>query len=363
MRIIISHSGVFFYTSVILLLIIISIWRRWYILDKKNLFQQKLFWISIGVPLLSFFYFGAFAWYGKSPVLSAHGYARFYEISKFPLLLLASAVPLASIVNNIHRTIQTEAQIEAAETKNAIDRYLAHEKNFVEKAKELLTYDIRSAVNHKGELKNITFHGDNIKPEDAETNVLKTRNLKVSNPYLLYSKIYKESTIHPTSSYEPNIYFLKKIETLLKSIDDNLIINTDIKQLSTNEYIERLNAISYNTVLLLDTLNVECTSNLLTTIKKGNISIITFTINENIFIDILEAAYYISKKLVSLIYGTELENYYHLRSYLYSDSAGNRFDFHDNIKNVYDFHSPEWKSYASAFYCINPDDENLAVEN
>ncbi|MBN3121960.1 hypothetical protein [Pectobacterium brasiliense] len=183
-----NHPGIFYYLLAIFILIIISTWKKWYILDKRNLFHQKLFWLSVGVPTISFIYFGIFAWWGKTPVLSAHGYARFYDISKFPLLLLASSVPLASIVNNIHRTIQTEAQIETSETKNAIDRHLAHEKNFIEKAKEILLYDIRNAVNHKGELKTLIFTDEDISPEEAATNLLKTSNLKVTNPYLLYSQ-------------------------------------------------------------------------------------------------------------------------------------------------------------------------------
>ncbi|HBM8578365.1 TPA: hypothetical protein L0V48_004559, partial [Escherichia coli] len=131
------------YILAIILFAFVSIYKKWYILDKRNLFQQKLFWISIAVPLLSFIYFGAFAWFGKIPVLSAHGYARFYEISKFPLLILASSVPLASIVNNIHRTIQTEAQINSSEIKNAIDRHFAHEKNFVDKIKEISSFTMQ----------------------------------------------------------------------------------------------------------------------------------------------------------------------------------------------------------------------------
>lgn len=37
-----NHPGVFYYLAAIIIIIVISIWRKWYILDKKNLFRQKL---------------------------------------------------------------------------------------------------------------------------------------------------------------------------------------------------------------------------------------------------------------------------------------------------------------------------------
>lgn len=355
-----NHPGIFYYILALVILTIISLSRKWHVLDKRNLFRQKLFWISIGVPTISFVYFGAFAWWGKTPVLSAHGYARFYEISKFPLLLLASSVPLASIVNNIHRTIQTEAQIETAETKNAIDRHLAHEKNFIEKAKEILSYDIRTAVNHKGDLKTFIFRGEDILPEEAATNLLKTSNLKVTNPYLLYSQIYKESTIFPTSKYTPCKEVISKIECLLTAIDDALNVYDGLDKLSPQQYLERLECVSYNSALILDILNVECTSNLLIEIKVEESSIYTFTNNEMIFIDILEATYYIAKKFISLVYGVHLKKYNNINNYLYNGQQ--RFNFENHIENVVDFFSPEWGAYTTDIYSINFNDDKLAKE-
>lgn len=338
----------------------ISLWKKWYILDKRNLFQQKLFWISIGLPFISFIYFGLFAWWGKTPVLSAHGYARFYEITKFPLLLLASSVPLASIVNNIHRTIQTEAQISSAETKNAIDRHLAHEKNFVEKAKEVLSYDIRSAINHKGEFKKITFTGIEVDPKDDSSNLFKAEKIHVTNPYLLYSQIYINSTTQPTADYTPCICFLKKIEDLFKSIDDNLNFTKGIDLLSHTEYTERLSTISNCTAILLDVLNIECTSNLRIIVKRKNKSFLMFVNEEIILMDFIEAAYYMAKKLILLVYGIEMKSHYHIHSYLYSGNKG--FDFEEYIAEQSDFYSPEWKAYTSSAYCIHQDGDTLATE-
>ncbi|MGR7129244.1 hypothetical protein ACU63N_07020 [Klebsiella aerogenes] len=355
-----NQTWISIYIILLSLLLIIFMWRKWYILDKRNLFQQKLFWISIGVPLFSFIYFGIFSWWGKTPVLSAHGYARFYEITKFPLLLLASSVPLASIVNNIHRTIQTEAQIQAAETKNAIDRHLAHEKNFVEKAKEVLTYDIRSIIDHKGELKTIVFPGDETDPTDETMNLFKALQINVKNPYLLYSTIYSKSTTKPTSDYTPCVEFFEKIDSLFKSIDDNLNFTKEIELFSPTEYIERLTTISNNTALLLDILNIECTSNLRIIVRRDNNSLIMFANEEIILMDLLEAAFYMTKKIISIAYGVELKNYYHLHDYLYSGNSG--FNFRKYIVEQTDFYSPEWKAYTSSLYCIHPDGDILAAE-
>ncbi|RWT91174.1 hypothetical protein DN590_19380, partial [Citrobacter freundii] len=135
----ISEIGILFYFAILFITLYFFYDNKWYRLTEKSLLEQKLFWLSIGLPLFSFFYFGIFSWWGKTPVLSAHGYARFYEISKFPLMLLASSVPLGAIVNNIHRTIQTETQllrtenqIELVKIKNKSDSFYAHQKSYAE---------------------------------------------------------------------------------------------------------------------------------------------------------------------------------------------------------------------------------------
>lgn len=85
-----SSIGIMFYVVMLIYILYLTYKYKWYLLNEQNLIKQKLFWLSIGIPVLSFFYFGIFAWWGKVPVLSAHGYTRFYEISKFPLMLLNS---------------------------------------------------------------------------------------------------------------------------------------------------------------------------------------------------------------------------------------------------------------------------------
>ncbi|MCU6387458.1 hypothetical protein KW815_22390, partial [Enterobacter quasiroggenkampii] len=63
---IITNPGISVYAVAIVILFILTIRKKWYVLDKRNLVRQKLFWISIAVPILSFLYFGLFAWWGKT---------------------------------------------------------------------------------------------------------------------------------------------------------------------------------------------------------------------------------------------------------------------------------------------------------
>ena len=86
----------------------------WFELNDNNLFKQPLFIASILLPFQYFILFGCWVWRDHSLQLTTDGFANFLNISKLPLLLLASSVPLASIVNNIHRTIQTASQIQSA---------------------------------------------------------------------------------------------------------------------------------------------------------------------------------------------------------------------------------------------------------
>lgn len=179
--------------------------KLWLRLDHRNLFQQKLFWISITIPLLTFLAFGIWAWWGKHPELSSKGFENFLYLSKLPLLFLASSVPLAAIVNNIHRTIQTEKQINESEKKNVLDSYYSH----------------------------IKFHTDYFKslPETTISRTIETiqyeKKFKVSYPIHLYNKLYPHSSPSTGAEYVANKRYTNQIlsqwsEILksLKKIDD-----------------------------------------------------------------------------------------------------------------------------------------------
>lgn len=342
------------YIAAIIILTIVTIWKKWFILNKKNLFQQKLFWISIGVPLISFIYFGLFSWWGKTPVLSAHGYARFYEISKFPLLILASSVPLASIVNNIHRTIQTEAQINSSEIKNAIDRHFSHEKNFVEKIKEMATFTMQNLVDETSK-----FYED--EGEDEKIKILTTHEVKISNPYFLYSKIYTESSIKIDSDYTPCNKFRDEVLSHLDIIESNLSLDEKISNNNVEHTMNRLCTITYHTAKLLDLLCVDCISIAATELITNNIKIKTFTPMEGIYGEILEAAFYLSRKVLKLSYNIEPKNYDNIYNYLYIGEV--RFSSDLTKMSLHSFYSPEWSAYVSEHPILIDDGGNLAAEH
>lgn len=331
-----DYIYIYIYATIIILILIISIWRRWYKLDKRNLYRQKLFWLSILLPVFSFFYFGYFAWSGKTPVLTAHGYFRFYEISKFPLLLLASSVPLASIVNNIHRTIQTEAQIQAADSKNAVDRYLAHEKNFIEKINHLSTFTILNLSNKDGSI----ISSKEIDNEKIAT----TDQVKITNPYLLYKKIYPNSAPHSLSNFEPSSKFLEEIEVLLRDIDNALKPRKLAPENKPLEYLRIINSVSNKTAMIFEKLCIDSIMRARYKISINEYSIITFAHEENAFLEFVEASIYLTRKIKTIIYGAELDPYEHIINYIYETDF--RFLFDQYITLDCPIYSPHWDKYT-----------------
>ena len=199
--------------------------KGYFQLDDRSLLQQKLFWLSIFAPIASFIYFGFFVWIGKSPNISVHGYSRFYEISKFPLLLLASSVPLASIINNVHRTIQTEKQIRESERKNLSDSYYTHLKTMVDFFQSIPSKEV--------ELKN----GDT---------VILLKTIKIEYPHHLYRTIYSLSNPNSGASLDYDSKFREnvvrawaKITSEIKSLKDkpsrSTLENAEITYISVME--------------------------------------------------------------------------------------------------------------------------------
>lgn len=207
-----SEIGLTAYISITVFVFYLFYTKKWFILTERNLFTQKLFWLSIGYPLFSFIYFGIFSWWGKTPVLNAHGYARFYEISKFPLLLLASAAPLGAIVNNIHRTIQTEKQIEEAKRKNLSDSYYSHFKHVVDYFTNLPAKKLK-----------LDLHYDNNFSQE----------FSISYPVHLYKFIYNENS--PSNGIlNSNQIYMKRLSDTLIDIVNALEDITPPKSLNDN---------------------------------------------------------------------------------------------------------------------------------
>lgn len=177
---IISNHPVYFLSLSIIssiVLFFILWWFKWLNLDEKSLLQQPLFLTSILLPFHTFLIYGIWSWMGHGINFSSDGFANFIDITKLPLLLLASSVPLAAIVNNIHRTIQTEKQIMEAQQKNLQDFYINHRKFHLE-------------LYSKIEGKNIEEDIRETKRSHAISKIIINYKLYVKYPLELYRKSY-----------------------------------------------------------------------------------------------------------------------------------------------------------------------------
>lgn len=101
-------------------------------MNAEPLTHQPLFKAAIIAPIVSFFLLGIIVWSGHSLQIDGNGFDTFLNISKLPLAALSLSIPLGVIVNNIHRTIQTDKQIKEAEKKNKTDGFYSHRKNTIE---------------------------------------------------------------------------------------------------------------------------------------------------------------------------------------------------------------------------------------
>ncbi|EPJ4165346.1 hypothetical protein [Citrobacter freundii] len=206
------------YLCLLVFLSYIFIKKRHYELDHKSLLKQPIFWVAIGVPFATCIFLGGLIWIDKwhSFSLTSHGYSRFLEISKLPLLVLASAVPFASIVNNLHRTIQTEKQITESEKKNKTDGYYAHAKFQTDYLKSLPETQLKANIlQNTGKMS-----------EDSKT-------FKITYPLSLYKKLYPNCS--PISGAE---YDADKNHTAL-ILKSWVIINATLNELhkNTNEIV------------------------------------------------------------------------------------------------------------------------------
>lgn len=128
------------YSTTLLIIYFIALLLYLFFLYKKDAFKmnaepltsQQLFWAALVIPFSGFMTVGVICWYGNSLRLDAIGFDNFLSISKLPLAILSLCLPLGVVVNNVHRTIQTDKQIKEAERKNKADGFYSHRKNTIE---------------------------------------------------------------------------------------------------------------------------------------------------------------------------------------------------------------------------------------
>lgn len=187
-------------------LAIIFHFNGWLTLDDRQLFKQPLFIIATTYPAYLFLIFGFWAWKDHTLELSADGYAQFLAISKLPLIMLATSVPLGAIVNNVHRTIQTEKQISQSELKNRNDIYYGHVKFIVDQFDKIKGREI----SHKFQFK-IADHIANKKEIEEKIYDIQSQ-ITIIKPIELYGKIFTQASSTSGSTLQVSSQFLDTIQ-------------------------------------------------------------------------------------------------------------------------------------------------------
>lgn len=201
------NMGLYF---LFLILTGVVLWhRKWYVINHFSLLRQGFFWWAIVVPVLSFIYFGYFAWSGYSVSLDSEGFNEFIKISKLPMGLLSLSMPFVAIVIGVHRSIQTREQIEATtnqititKKKNSLDEYYAREKNFLDKC-----VFVEKRV---GGL------------PVSMTSGAEEHSFSLSAPHKLFKQIYLNAKPEEVSIYESSDVLCRKIENEIDMININL---------------------------------------------------------------------------------------------------------------------------------------------
>lgn len=212
-------------------------------LNARSLARQPLFWLSILTPISLFLYFGYFAWSGHKAQLDSNGLNNFYSISKIPLLILASSVPLAAMVANLHRTIQTEAQINETKKKNSSDIYYSHFKFYTEAFSKIPSYSLEHknfakelSLNKVFKLYRETFPLSNHEESESHStqvneeyfleifNLWNDINIKIEEHNSEYQK-YLQSTDKPNYPIHELHIILNEIELTLIQICKRLFIS------------------------------------------------------------------------------------------------------------------------------------------
>lgn len=219
----------------VVILILYILFIVFYLLHLKNtnafemnaepLTKQRLFKAAFIIPITSFLAFGAVAWTGHSFQLDADGLNNFLNISKLPLGLLSLSVPFGVIVNNIHRTIQTDTQIKEAQKKNKADAFYSHRKNTI----EILEKIVFPTIKDEGEQKE--FH------------------LKIRSCYQLYRDFFPNASIEAAAIYPEKkvILFLERswgvIATIIRDSKETNSLYDEILQLHNIEkHLSKINS-------------------------------------------------------------------------------------------------------------------------
>lgn len=194
-------------------------------MNAKPLTEQYLFKQSIRLPCVLALFIGLFSWFGHYPQFDSAGFNNFIQLSKLPIGILSLVIPFVAVVNNIHRTIQTNTQIEEAKKKNISDSYYSHFKHITDYYRTLPSKSLKT-INSVVSNTSYLF--------DEYQSVIKYQYC-ISYPVHLYKFIYIDNSPEK-GLMKSNLNYTRKITKKLLNIADecNFLVKEIKESSSTN---------------------------------------------------------------------------------------------------------------------------------
>ena len=121
---------------------------------------------------------------------------------------MSLCIPFVAIVNNIHRTIQTDEQIQQTKTKNRTDLFYSHQKNYIEYFNTSIKKNVYIIETMESP------HSIVIKKE-IETEV----EIKIIAPFKLYKKIFNQASTYD-NDFSVSTSIIHTLRSLWKGIND-----------------------------------------------------------------------------------------------------------------------------------------------
>lgn len=309
--------------------------KCWYRMDHRTLSAQPLFWASIAAPVLSFIFFGYFAWHGRSIDMSSDGFKEFVAISKLPLALLSLSIPLSAIIASAHRATQTASQIEVVLKKNALDSFYAHEKSFIEKIRSL---------------------------DFGETDIFsrgkQAEKIAITTPYSLYRRIYAGASARQDSDYFPDSSFEFVIRAKLKGISDALWKHVDRMEKTgqgpvIGDDLEQVYAILLMTYEIFDHVGIGNISSNYYYAKSATKGIQVNLDSEIAFKQALRILLDIATSVIDIVSLKPLVDVDGIRRYAFSPHP--YFLAFNDVADIQDFRAPSWRKTLNLFRIPNHD--------
>lgn len=330
--------GIWCYVVFLVSVVFIFWLRDWYKIDHSSLLSQGMFWGGLIIPLVSFVYFGCYAWEGYSLSLNAAGLNEFISISKLPLGLLSLSIPFVAIVTSVHRSIQTQeqistamSQIELAKKKNSLDEYYAREKNFVDKC---------SFVEKKVGSLPVSKGGEYV-----------DHKVSLSLPHKLFNVIYKDSKPDSVSAYEASDALYWMIVTEVETISENLKLHMEKLERgespSVDEDAVMLFVIMRSFCRTLDFLHVDLCPMPYFSIKKSNGSVQLCVTSEKDLKQWLRRYVVLVDTFIGLVWPEKQCSFFNIRRYVYVGAY--YFAGFESGSVVQEYNSLNWEGTVGVF--------------